>query len=300
MAGILTNSITTFSKYVDKLDEVYSMASLTGDLDTNNNIVKYDEKTKTFMIPKMALDGMADYDRNGGYIDGGVSLTYESKAPDYDRGRAFQVDAMDDDETAGVAFGQLSSAFIKTKSTPELDAYRFSQYAAKAGLTVDAANLSTGAAAIAAIATAFDTMTENEVDIEGRILYITPTLNGLIRDLDTTKSREIMSAFSKIVVVPQGRFVTAIDLYDGVDHTSASGADETAGGYAKASGAKDINFMIIDPKAIIQNVKHRVSKIISPAENQNADAWKFFFRAYGIADVLANKTKGVYLHKAAS
>lgn len=296
----MANSITCFQKYIDKLDEVYSMASLTSDLDVNNDVVKYDEKTKTFQIPKMSLDGLADYSRDGGYIDGGVTLTYETKTPDYDRGRAFNVDAMDDDETAGVAFGQLSSVFIKTKSTPELDAYRFAAYAAKAGYTVAGADLTTGADTIAAIAAGFDAMTDEEVNVEGRILYITPTLNGLIRDMDTTKSREVMAQFAKVVVVPQSRFYTAIDLYDGVDHTSTSGADETAGHYVKASGAKNINFMIIDPSAIIQNVKHRVNKVITPAENQSADAYKFFFRAYGIADVLANKVKGVYMHKAAT
>lgn len=289
----MVNNIALFQKYVDKLDEVYSKSSLTIDLDTNNAVVKYDEKTKTFQIPKMTLDGLADYDRNGGYVDGGVKLEYETKAPDYDRGRAFNVDAMDDDETAGVAFGMLSSTFIKTKSTPELDAYRFAQYAAKAGLTTTGADLTTGADAIAAIAAAFDEMTNNEVNVEGRILYVTPTINGLIRDMDTTKSREIMGQFANIVVVPQSRFYTAIDLKDG----TTSG--EEAGHYAAASGAKNINFMIIEPSAIMQNVKHRVSKVITPAENQSADAYKFFFRAYGIADVLDNKAKGVYLHKAA-
>ena len=294
MAAILTNNITTFSKYVDKLDEVYAMNSLTSDLDTNNAVVKYDEKTKTFMIPKMSLDGLADYDRNGGYVDGGVKLEYESKAPDYDRGRAFMVDAMDDEETAGVAFGMLSSTFIKTRSTPELDAYRFATYAGKAGLTTTGANLTTGADAIAAIAAAADAMTDAEVSTEGRILYLTPAINGLIRDMDTTKSREVMSSFAKVVVVPQGRFYTAIDLKDG----TTSGEEE--GHFAKATGAKNINFMIIEPSAILQNVKHRVNKIVTPAENQSADAWKFFFRAYGIADVLDNKNKGVYLHKAAN
>lgn len=289
----MVNQITTFSKYVDKLDEVYAMNSLTADLDSNNAVVKYDEKTKTFMIPKMTLDGLADYDRNGGYVDGGVKLEYESKAPDYDRGRAFNVDAMDDDETAGVAFGMLSSTFIKTKSTPELDAYRFAKYAGKAGLTVAGANLTTGADAIAAIAAAADAMTEKEVNTEGRILFITPTIYGLIRDLDTTKSKEVMNSFTKIVQVPQSRFYTAIDLKDG----KTSG--EEGGHYEKAAGAKNINFMIIEPSAIMQNVKHRVNKIITPQENQSADAWKFFFRAYGIADVLDNRANGVYLHKAA-
>ena len=29
--------------------------------------------------------------------------------------------------------------------------------------------------------------------------------------------------------------------------------------------------MIIEPSAIMQNVKHRVSKVITPAENQSAE-----------------------------
>lgn len=293
MAAILNNNIATFSKYIDKLDEVYSMSSKTAVLDSNNSIVKYDEKTKTFMIPKMSLDGLADYDRNGGYVDGGVKLEFESKAPDYDRGRAFNVDAMDDEETAGVAFGMLSSTFIKTRSTVELDAYRFAKYAAKAGLTVAGADLTTGDDVKAAIEKAFTTMSENEVSEEGRILFITPTLKGLLDGLETYKSQAIINKFAQIVEVPQSRFYTAIDLADG----TTSGEEE--GHYAKASGAKNINFMIIDPSAVMQNVKHLVNKIITPAENQSADAWKFFFRAYGIADVYDNKTKGVYLHKAA-
>lgn len=288
------NSIALFSKYIDKLDEVYALSSLTSDLDSNNAVVKYDEKTKTFMIPKMSLDGLADYDRNGGYVDGGVTLTYESKAPDYDRGRAFNVDAMDDDETAGVAFGQLSSTFIKTKSTPELDAYRFAQYAAKAGLTTTGAALATGDAALAAIVAAMSAMDESEVDAEGRILYITPTLLNSIMSLENYKAKQMLDSFAKVVKVPQGRFYTAIDLKDG----TTSG--EESGHFAKATGAKDINFMIIHPSAVMQNVKHRVNKVISPVENQSADAWKFFFRAYGIADVYDNKAKGVYLHKSSN
>lgn len=293
MAAILNNNIATFSKYIDKLDEVYTMSSKTSVLDSNNSIVKYDEKTKTFMIPKMSLDGLADYDRNGGYVDGGVKLEFESKAPDYDRGRAFNVDAMDDEETAGVAFGMLSSTFIKTRSTVELDAYRFAKYAAKAGLTVAGADLTSGDAVKAAIEKAFTTMSENEVNEEGRILFITPTLKGLLDGLETYKSQAIINKFAQIVEVPQTRFYTAIDLADG----TTSGEEE--GHYTKASNAKNINFMIIDPSAVMQNVKHLVNKVITPAENQSADAWKFFFRAYGIADVYDNKAKGIYLHKAA-
>ena len=81
---------------------------------------------------------------------------------------------------------------------------------------------------------------EDEVPFENRILYITPTLYGLVQDLDTTKSREVLERFSKVVLVPQTRFYTAIDLYDG----TTSG--ETAGGYVKDStNGKNINFMVV-------------------------------------------------------
>ena len=43
----------------------------------------------------MSLDGLADYSRNGGYVSGDVTLTNETVAFNYDRGRKFGVDAMD-------------------------------------------------------------------------------------------------------------------------------------------------------------------------------------------------------------
>ena len=52
----------------------------------------------------------------------------------YDRGRKFSVDAMDNEETAGLAFGKLASEFIRTKAVPEMDAVRFASYAAINGI----------------------------------------------------------------------------------------------------------------------------------------------------------------------
>ena len=46
------------------------------------------------MYPFMEMDGLADYDRNGGYVDGAVTLTSETVKFNYDRGRAFSVEAV--------------------------------------------------------------------------------------------------------------------------------------------------------------------------------------------------------------
>lgn len=295
----MANSITTFKKYIDLLDEVYKQQAKTAILDGDNSLVQAGSNTHEIVIPKISMDGLGDYSRNGGYVDGDVTLTNETVAFNYDRGRAFTIDAMDNEETAGVAFGKLASEFIRTKVVPEMDAFRFAQYAGTSGISKvsTGATLSTGADVIAALRAGTTKMDEDEVPMEDRHLFITPTLYGLIQDLDTTKSKEVLNRFADVTLVPQSRFYTAIDLYDGkTDNTSSSGANEKPGGYVKATTGKDINFMIIHKPALLQYTKHTVSKVITPEENQTADAYKFPYRAYGLADVYENKVAGIYLH----
>ena len=299
----MANSITLFKKYIDKLDEVYKQSAKTAVLDGDSTLVQMGANTNEIIVPKISMDGLGDYSRNGGYVDGDVTLTNETVTFNYDRGRAFSVDAMDNEESAGIAFGKLASEFIRTKVVPEMDAFRVAQYAGTTGISkVSAgATLSTGADVITALRAATTKMDEDEVPMENRILFITPTLDGLIQDLDTTKSREVLSRFSQKILVPQSRFYTAITLYDGKTDTSSSdGVNQKVGGYVKATTGKDINFMVIHKPALLQYTKHTVSKVISPAENQMADAYKFPYRAYGLADVYENKVAGIYLHHKAS
>lgn len=291
----MANNIITalFKVYTDQLDEVYKNASLTSVLDGASDLVSQGANANELVIPKMTMDGLGDYSRNGGYVGGDVTLTNETVKCNFDRGRMFQVDNMDDAETAGVAYGRLASEFIRTKVVPELDAFRFATYAGISGIsTVAAAVLSTGADVIAAIAQAYDQMTNDEVPEENRYLFITPALYGLVRDLDTTKSRQVLEQFAGIVKVPQARFYTAIDQLDG----KTSG--EEAGGYIKdATNGKNINFMIIHKDAVIQFEKHVAPKIVTPDDNQDADAWKFGYRNVSIADAYENKVAGIFLHK---
>lgn len=289
----MANAISKFKKYIDTLDEVYKISSVTSVLDGNNRLVRMGANANEIIIPKMSMDGLADYSRENGYVSGDVTLTNETVVFNYERGRSFTVDAMDNEETAGVAFGQLSSEFIRTKAAPEIDAFRFAQYAGTEGITSVSATLATAAETLEALIAAQNSMDENEVPMESRILFITPTLYNGVMNIDTTKSKAVLDSFSQIVRVPQSRFYTAIELYDG-----ASSGEET-GHFAKASGAADINFMVIEKSAAIQYQKHLVSKVVTPEENQLSDAWKFFYRSYGIADVYENKVCGVYVHKKA-
>ena len=131
--------------------------------------------------------------------------------------------------------------------------------------------------------------------MENRILFITSALKGAVDDLDTTASRAALNLASQVIVVPESRFYTAVTLgTDGYAKRAASGSGETA-----VAAGKDINFMLIQKGAVIQYQKHVAPKVVTPEQNQSADAWKFGYRTVGIADVYENKVAGIYCHSKA-
>ena len=292
-------AIELSKQYVPLLDEVFKKASLTQDLNANQSLIRQGANANEILVPKLSMDGLGDYSRNSGYTKGDVSLSYETRKFNYDRGRKFEVDTMDNQETEEVAFGMLAGEFMRTKVAPEADAFTFATLAGKSGISkvTAGATLADGSAVMSALKVALDQMDEDEVPEEGRLLYITPGNLSAIKAMDTTKSRELLESFSKIIKVPQSRFYTAIDLYDGVtDNSGSSGANEKIGGYVKASTGKDINFMVIHPTAVLKSDKHVASNIITPEENQASDAWMQKYRKYGIVDTFDNKLAGIYLH----
>lgn len=283
----MANNIQAAKKYLPVLDEIYKLNSLTAVLDGNPELVREGANAGELLIAKLSMQGLADYNRNTGYVDGDVTLEWETIKADYDRGRMFSVDNVDNQDSADIAFGQLANEFIRTKVTPELDATRFAKYAQTSGVGKASGALDDGAKVIAAIRKAVTTMDEAEVPAEGRILFITPTLKGLIDDLDTNKSREVLKKFAEVKEVPQSRFFTQITL-----------TPNAGGGYSKtATTGKDINFMIVHPTATVQFPKHVAPKVVTPEQNQNADAYKFGYRIVGVAKVKENKVSGIYVHE---
>lgn len=346
----MANNIQLSKIYTNLLDEVYQQAALTADLESDASLARAGANANEIIIPKLSMDGLADYDRNSGYVNGDVSLTWETTKFNYERGRMFTVDDMDNEESQNLAFGKLAGEFLRTKVIPELDAFRFAKYAATEGAGVATGELDTGEKVIAALRAATSAMDEAEVPMEDRHLKITPTLMGLIEDLDTNKSKEVLARFSTITRVPQTRFYSAVELLDGktpgeekggykkADHKqefNVSGAttefivtakpasvqkvthdgttvdftyDASTGKITTASVSSgkvvaiydtgvELNFEVIHRPAVLQFTKHAVPKIISPEQNQDADAWKYGYRNYGLCDTYENKAAGIYVHK---
>lgn len=299
----MANSFQLAQTFLPLLDEVYKANSRTAILDSTKVEIVNGNTIKVF---KTDMDGLGNYNRNTGFVDGSVTGTWETLTLGKDRGRSFTVDRMDNEETIGMAFGTLASEFIRTKVTPEIDAYTFAKIAGTTGIdTATAADITIGTTDVPGlIDEAERSMNENEVPVEGRMLFISESAYAGLRSKLTRTvmngeggiNKEIESYDGmRIIRVPQIRFYTAITLKDG----STSG--QTAGGYTgTATTGYKINFMIIHPSAITKVVKHVLPRIFSPDEYQKADAWKFDYRVYHDTFVYDNKVKGIYLHKGAT
>lgn len=293
------NSIALAQKYIPVLDGIYKNASRFSILDTANSDVKF-INANTVLLPKIDMDGLADYSRNDGFVNGAVTLSWESHTLSQDRGRDFVVDVMDNEESMFTAFGKLATEFIRTKVTPEIDAYTAAKLFAKtpAGQKVQAA-ISTGSAAVAAIDAATVALDEAEVPYEGRILFVSPTLYGYLkagitrmvlnRD-DNVNYNVAMYNDMQVIMVPQARFYTAIDLLDGTT------LGEEAGGFTKDAAGRDINFQIVHPSAVRKIAKHVAPRVFPAGVWQKSDGAAFQYRIYHDVFVLDNKVDGIYTH----
>lgn len=293
------NTITLAQKFLQMLDEVYSRESLTSMFEMPEDLVRW-TGAKTVNLFELNPVALANYDRNAGFVPGDADGSWNPYTIEIDRGRSFLVDAMDDEETMGLAFGRLLGEFERRFVIPELDAYRFAKLAGTTGIDSATETISTAAGAVAAIDVATASMDDNEVPYEGRILCVNPTF---YRYLKGGIERRVMNGENninynveyyndmRIISVPSKRFNTAITL-------NAPTASSGAGGYT-ATG-QTINFMIVHPDAVMGLVKHRVPNIFSPDENQEADGWKLNYRVYHDIFVKKNKAKGIYLNAPAA
>lgn len=123
------NTLATATLFQNTLDKAAVREAVTGWMDGNAGQVKYSGGAE-IKIPKMSVQGLADYDRDNGYQQGGVTLEYETRKMTQDRGRMFQLDPMDVDEnnfvtTAAAVMGEFQRTFV----IPEIDAYRISKIA---------------------------------------------------------------------------------------------------------------------------------------------------------------------------
>ncbi|TQI68998.1 hypothetical protein [Clostridium sp. KNHs216] len=308
--------INTFSEKVTKfipiLDLIYKQVSKTSDLDDSALATQF-VGTNKIKLPKVSVDGAGTYDRDNGYVQGSAGVTWEEHTLQYDRGRKFRIDVIDNDEVAFDLYRRVSSEYVRTKEVPEIDAVRFAEiYAAATRSGTLAAVVSKDLTASDSILDLFDAaeaaMNEKEVPEEGRVLYVTNTVYKMLksdskisRRIDVGQSNtnidrriESLDGITPIIKVPQGRFNSLIQLNDGKT------TGQTAGGFVTITGNKPINFLYARKASLRGVIKRNADKIVTPDVNQSADAYDIFYRLHHDLIVNDNDTAGVYIHTAAT
>ena len=293
----VSNSIGLASVYLPILDEKYKAESKTAILDVAQDRVYYDPKAHTFNLFEIDMVGNADYSRNDGFVRGDVTATWRGYAPQFDRGRQFVIDRIDEAESMSMTFNSLGEEYMRLHVIPETDALRFAAYAKGAADSMKTAeNISTGAGAVAAIDLGTEKLDDAEVPYEGRILFVNPTMYRLLKGGITRYTMNGENGIDynvemyndmRVITVPSGRFNTVITLAQPDSH-------DDAGGYT-ATGST-INFLIIHPSAIMQANCFTEPRIFSPGVWQQSQGWAFDFRQYHGVWVKKQKTNGIYVN----
>lgn len=286
----MTINTIEYSKLMqNKLDQAVIIGATSGWMEDNAGEVIYNGGDEV-KIPTMTTSGLADYDRDNGFVQGGITLKYNTYKMTQDRGRTFQIDRMDVDESGFVA---TSANLIKTFQTqqviPEIDSYRYStiaDIAIKANQS-EAINL-TADNALTKIREHIRAVQDIVGDDVPLILTMSTKTRALIEDspkigksIDVANFKQGGMNFkvksldeSVIRIAPSSRLKTKFEILDG----TTSGQE--AGGLKAAADAKDINWIITPQRVPIAISKTDKLRVFEPDTNQKADAWKIDYRKY--------------------
>ncbi|HPZ51846.1 MAG TPA: capsid protein [Clostridia bacterium] len=289
MANVI-NYATTFER---ELKQKYTREALSSGLTTER--IQF-VNANTIKIPYVIVGGYKDHGRQGGFNRQSVENKWMTKTLAFDRNIEFFVDSMDVDESNEVvAAANITNTFVTEQAIPEMDVYRFSKLYADfvdLGGVVD-----TTALTASNILDVFDNwmeqMTDKEVPVDGRILYVTPSVNKLLKTADAVQrqinvssagglDRRIVSLDNvNIVEVPSGRLKTSYDFTDG---------------FKPAADAKQINMILVHPSSVIACDKHSYIRLWAPGTHTQGDGYLYQNRKYGDLFVLDTRKDGIAIN----
>lgn len=284
------NTLQYSQQFQTVLDAQMLASATSAFMEANAGQVKYDGGD-TVHIPEISMQGLAKYDRDEGFNQGSVTLKFNPYKMTQDRGRTFQLDSMDVNETNFVATaGTVMGEFQRTQVIPEIDSYRYSKIAA---LATAENKVTTGFTP--AVATILEKLEAEITDIqdvvgedEGLIIVMSTKLRTILNNADKFNRYLNVAEFKNgsvnttvksfndipILGVPSARMKTAYVFNDGKT------ANQQAGGFKADTGAKDINWIIMPQRAPIAVSKTDKVRVFTPDVNQKADAWKIDYRKY--------------------
>lgn len=278
----MPNTINYAETYSNQLRELYGQESVSDALYHSNSDIQI-TGGKTIKIPTLSVSGYKDHTRGSlGFSAGSYSNDYETKTLDHDRSIEFVVDPMDFDETdTVVSLANIQNRFERTQAIPERDSYTFSKIYAEAARV--GSEIKTAALTVENILADFDEnlekLEDKGVPLDRMVLYCTSgykkllkNAEGIQRTLDIRNGGGIdrrvhsIDDIGNIVTVPSARFRTVYDFTDGCK---------------PGIGAKQINYILIDPECQVSRDKYSYIHLFTPgSDSRTSDNYLYQNRKY--------------------
>lgn len=299
----MANTIEKVALIQTTLDKAMIQGAVTGFMEGNvgNLIYNGGDEVK---IPMIDMDGLANYNRQTGFVDGDVSLAYQTMKMTQDRGRGFTVDPNDIDESGVLdLMSQLAGEFQRTKVVPEVDAYRIS----KVVQLTPAANRTVYTPAAGTI---LKKMTEDigavrdEIGSDEQLVMLVSTPVSTILNTSTELGKKL-----DVTDFMRGEITTKVKSLDGVPLLVAPSArmfsritllPDGKGGFTKAEGAAAINYIIMPRSAAIAVSKTDNMRLFDPQTWQKAHAWHMDYRKFHDIWIPKNRLAGIRTSMAAA
>ena len=284
-----------------ELQQKYARELTSYALEQSNPQVKF-INAQTIKLPKITVSGYKDHNRSSmGFNTGTIANDWEPKKLTHDRDIEFALDPMDIDETnLTLEMANIQNVFETEQAIPERDSYRYSKlYAEAKTYAADGAVIDNTALTTANVLEWFDTQMEKMDDAgvpsEGRLLYVTPAINKLLKnaegltrnvDVNSNNGRVDRRVYSlddvAIVKVPSARFKTKYDFTNGC---------------VPAADAKQINMILIHPSCQVTRNKYSYIKVFTPGtDSRTADKYVFQNRNFGDTFLIQNKACGIAIN----
>lgn len=297
------NTLEYAKLFQSELDKQVAQQATSGWMEANAGQVKYNGGDE-IKIPDIVVQGLADYDRDTGFNRGSVTFKFQTHKLLMDRGRTFQIDAMDVDETNfGATVANILAEFQRLQVIPEIDAYRYSKLAA---LAVTADQFEEYTPAVDTILTKLlshiYTLADVGLDLAQLVIPISYKAYEVLVNNTSIQKRLDVSQFAQgginlsvrtlegipLIPVSSSRMKSAYVFNDGAT------TGQEAGGFAADAAAVDINWLVMAKSTPVGIAKTDVIRIFDPMTNQDANAWKIDYRKYH--DLIIPDNKLVTVH----
>ena len=286
--------------FAPALEQKYAKELASFELFQSNKQVKFID-AQTIKLPSITLSGYKDHTRGSlGFNQGTITNEWEPKKLAHDRSIEFVIDPMDVDETnKTVSIGNVQNTLEEEQTIPEKDSYVFSKlYDEATTYAANGATISTEALTAENILEQFDSamekMDEAGVPGAGRLLYVTPKVNKLLKE-----AKDIQRVMG---VTGEGSVKRSIYDLDDVKIKVVQSArlkskyNFTEGCVASAD-AKQINFILVHPTAVIARDKYSYINAFEPGEDsRTADNYLLQSRFYMDAFLVKNRANGIYIN----